>query len=76
MVAENWKYVDCSKGTLDVPENRAVAEVNREQLESMWSIKHLGSIKGNGGKGIPDGSIATFMCFITHLPTSDDNGQR
>lgn len=57
-------------------EHRAVAEVTRKQLESMGSIKHLGAIKGHGGKGIPDGSIATSLCFITRLATSDDNRQR
>lgn len=63
------------KRKCDVVERRAVAEVNRKQLESMWSIGHLGTIKGNGDKGIPDGSLATSPCFITHLPTSDESGQ-
>ena len=46
MVAENWCYGECSEGTLDVTEHRAVAEGNRKQMEIMWSIKHLGAIKG------------------------------
>lgn len=62
------------KKRCDVIAQRAVAE-NRKQLESMWSTLHLGTIKGSGGKGIPDGSLATSPCFITHLPTSDESGQ-
>lgn len=46
---------------------RAVAE-NRKQLESVWSTLHLGTIKGSGGKGIPDGSLASSPCFINPSP--------
>ena len=63
------------KRRCDVIAQRAVAEVNSKQLESTWSILHLETIKGSGGKGIPDGSLATSPCFITHLPTSDESGQ-